>query len=184
LGGSGLIASHVPFMYEPLPDSPGILHGHLARANIQGQDFRPEVEALAIFHGPQAYISPSWYATKRQSGRVVPTWNYAVVHAYGNVEVYTDAVRLRKHLESLVAEHEKSFPSPWSLHDAPAEFIDELLQGIVGIDMRITRLEGKWKVSQNRPAEDRNGVIEGLAGKGDPMSMAMADLVRKMAPQK
>lgn len=183
LGGSGLIASHLPLIYEPLPDSPGILHGHIARANVQWQDFQTEVDALAIFQGPQSYISPSWYATKQRSGRVVPTWNYAVVHAYGSVEIYTEAARLRKHLGLLVAEHEKSFSPPWSLNDAPAEFVDELLNSIVGIDIRITRLEGKWKVSQNRPAEDRNGVIEGLTSKCDAESRAVAELVRKLSPQ-
>jgi transcriptional regulator len=182
LGNSGLVASHVPLIYEPLPDSPGVLHGHLARANAQWQDLRPDVDALAIFHGPQAYISPSWYATKQQSGRVVPTWNYAVVHAYGKMEVYTETGRLRKHLESLTAEHEKKY-SPWKPSDAPAEFFEALLNAIVGIDIRITRLEGKWKVSQNRSPEDRNGVVAALTGQDELNSRAMAELVRKSLPE-
>jgi transcriptional regulator len=182
MGGSGLIASHVPLIYESLPDSPGILRGHLSRANQQAQDFRSDVEALAIFQGPQAYISPSWYATKPQHGRVVPTWNYVTVHAYGKLEAYTEPSRLRKHLEALTAEHEKSY-SPWTLHDAPPEFIAGLLNAIVGIEIRLTRLEGKWKVSQNRPAEDRSGVIAGLTGRDDPESRTMADLVREWSPK-
>ena len=183
MGSSGLIASHVPLLYESLPDSPGILRGHLSRANPQWQDFRSEVEALAIFAGPEAYISPSWYATKQQHGRVVPTWNYATVHAYGNLEVYTEPARLRKLLATLTTEHEKRY-SPWTMSDAPPEFIDGLLNAIVGIDIRLTRLEGKWKVSQNRPPEDRHGVIEGLTAKGDAKSKAMADLVRELSPEK
>jgi transcriptional regulator len=183
LGGSGLIASHVPLNFEPRPDCPGILRGHLARANAQSQDLRAEVDALAIFQGPQAYVSPSWYATKQQGGRVVPTWNYAVVHAYGKLEVYSDGARLRRHLESLTAQQEKSY-SPWTPDDAPPEFIDELLKSIVGIEIRITRLEGKWKVSQNRPAEDRAGVIAGLTRKGDANSAAMAELVREWSLKK
>ncbi len=183
LGGSGLIASHVPLLYEPCADCPGILRGHLARANGQSEDWRSEVDALAIFHGPQAYVSPSWYATKQQGGRVVPTWNYAVVHAYGKLEVYSDGSRLRKHLESLTAAQEKSY-SPWTLDDAPPEFIDELVKAIVGIEIRITRLEGKWKVSQNRPAEDRAGVIAGLTRQGDANSAAMAELVGEWSPQR
>jgi transcriptional regulator len=182
LGNSGLVASHVPLIYEPLPGSPGVLRGHLARANTQWQDLRSDVDALAIFHGPQAYISPSWYATKRQSGRVVPTWNYATVHAYGKMEVYTETGRLRKHLESLTAEHEKKY-SPWKPSDAPAEFLETLLNAIVGIEIRITRLEGKWKVSQNRSPEDRDGVMAALTAQADPNSRAMAELVRKFSPE-
>ncbi len=181
LNRNGLNASHVPLVHEPRPGSWGMLRGHLARANPQTRDLQPECEALAIFHGPQAYISPSWYATKRQTGRVVPTWNYAVVHAYGTIETYTDAARLRRHVAALTAVHETRF-SQWTVNDAPESYIDGLLRAIVGIDITITRLEGKWKMSQNRPAEDRAGVVEGLLSIGEPESAAIAQLVRDRAP--
>ena len=182
LGPDGLVASHVPLVYEPVPDSPGRLHGHLARANPQWRDLQRESEVLAIFHGPQAYISPSWYATKRSTGRVVPTWNYAAVHAYGSVETYTDAGRLRKHVASLTALHEENFSPPWRLEDAPEPYIAGMLNAIAGIDITITRLQGKWKMSQNRPAEDREGVVQGLLSKGGPERCAIAQLVRDYAP--
>lgn len=184
LGRGGLIASHIPLLYEPLPDSPGVLRGHLARANTQWSDLQPGVEALAIFHGPQTYISPYWYATTRETGRVVPTWNYVAVHAYGTLETYDDPVRLRKHLEALTAAHEAGFTPPWTIDEAPAQFIDALLNTIVGIEIRLSRLEGKWKVSQNRSAADREGVIQALSEKSDPESAAMAQLVRERSPEK
>ena len=183
LGRDGLIASHIPLVYEPVPESPGRLHGHLARANPQWGNMPAGSEALAIFHGPQAYISPSWYATKRQTGRVVPTWNYAAVHAYGTVETYTDASRLRRHVASLTAIHEENFSAPWSLEDAPEPYIAGMLSAIVGIEITITRLEGKWKMSQNRPAEDRAGIVQGLVSKGGAERCAIAQLVRDYEPE-
>ena len=183
LGRDGLVASHVPLVYEPVPDLPGRLHGHLARANPQWLGLPAEFEVLTIFHGPQTYISPSWYATKRSTGRVVPTWNYAAVHAYGTVETYTDAGRLRAHVASLTALHEENFSAPWRLEDAPEPYIAGMLNAIVGIDITITRLEGKWKMSQNRPAEDRAGVVQGLVSKGGSERCAIAQLVRDYAPE-
>jgi len=183
LGPGGLMASHIPLIYESVPDSLGILHGHVARANKQWQEVRPEVEALAIFHGPEAYVSPTWYPSRQQTGRVVPTWNYAVVHAYGRLETYSDAGRLRKHLALLTTTFEAGFTSPWTLDEAPKEFIDGLMEGIVGIDIHITRLEGKCKVSQNRSAEDRAGAVQGLLGLGDPESAAIAHLACEHAPK-
>ena len=179
IGSGGLIATHLPLLYEPLAGSAGVLHGHVSRANPRWQDFRADIEALAIFHGPHSQISTTWYPTKEQTGRVVPTWNYAVVHAYGPLEVYTDAARLRRHVAALTAIHEKN----WTVDDAPPEFIDGLLRAIVGIDIRITRVEGKWKMSQNRPPEDRAGVVRALSAKGDPVSAAVARLVEERAPR-
>lgn len=183
LGHSGLMASHIPLIYEPVTDSPGMLHGHVARANTQWQEVRPDVEALAIFHGPEAYVSPTWYPSRQQTGRVVPTWNYAVVHAYGRLESYSDALRLRQHVELLTTTYEAGFPSPWTVNEAPKDFIDGLIQGIVGIDIHITRLEGKYKVSQNRSAEDRAGSVQGLLSLGDPESTAIAHLACIHAPK-
>ena len=183
LGSEALIATHLPLIFEPIQNSLGILHGHVARANAQWHDLNPKVEALAIFKGPDVYISPSWYPSKRQTGRVVPTWNYAVVHAYGRVESYSEYGRLRRHLESLTALHEARFTSPWSLSDAPESFIESMAKTIVGVDIRITRLEGKVKVSQNRTAEDRSGVVQALLGRDDADSKAIAQLVCEHAPK-
>ena len=183
LGQQELVATHIPLIYDPNPEPMGTLRGHLSRANPQWQSFRPEVEALAIFQGPQAYISPSWYPTRQQTGRVVPTWNYAVVHAYGSLETYTDINRLREHVKSLTEIHEKNFSPPWVPENAPQPFIEGLLHAIVGLEIVIKRWEGKWKASQNRPAEDRSGVVEGLLSQCEPASADMAQLVRERAPE-
>jgi transcriptional regulator len=156
----GLIASHVPMLIDPEPAPYGTLLGHLARPNPQARGAIGE--ALAIFLGPDAYITPSWYATKRATGKVVPTWNYVAIHAYGTAEFFQDRERLRDVVTRLTEREEGSRPAPWAVTDAPADFIDGMLNGIVGFALPIARLEGKWKMSQNRPAEDRAGVIEGL----------------------
>jgi transcriptional regulator len=160
----GLVASHVPMLLDPLPAPYGTLIGHLARPNPQAN--RAIGEVLAIFQGPEAYISPSWYATKRQDGKVVPTWNYVAVHAYGTIEFFNDPERLRAVVTQLTDRQEASRPEPWAVTDAPAGFIEGMLKGIVGFALPINRLEGKWKMSQNRPAADRAGVIAGLEAVG------------------
>lgn len=160
----GLIASHVPMLLDAEPAPYGTLVGHLARPNPQARGSTGE--SLAIFQGPDAYVSPSWYPTKRQNGMVVPTWNYVAIHAYGPVEFFDDAERLRDVVTRLTERQEGRRAEPWAVSDAPAEFIDQMLKGIVGFALQITRLEGKWKMSQNRPADDRAGVIDGLAGEG------------------
>jgi transcriptional regulator len=132
---------------------------------------------LAIFHGPDAYISPSWYATKGETGKVVPTWNYAVVHAYGLVRVVDDPSWLRAQLEALTMQHEALFPEPWAVSDAPREFTEKLMANIVGVEMVISRLLGKWKVSQNQPQRNQASAIEGLKASGLHDSSAMAVLV-------
>jgi len=166
LTGDGLIASHVPMLLNPDPAPYGTLLGHLARPNPQARGAAPGVQALAIFQGPDAYITPSWYATKRETGKVVPTWNYVTIHAYGPVEFFADTERLRAIVTRLTERQEQARAEPWAVTDAPADFIVGMLKGIVGFALPIARLEGKWKMSQNRPAQDRAGVIEGLEGAG------------------
>ncbi len=166
LTADGLIASHVPMLLDPDPAPYGTLIGHLARPNPQGKGAVAGVQALAIFTGPDAYITPSWYATKRATGKVVPTWNYAAIHAYGEIEFFTDAERLRDVVTRLTERHEGRRAEPWAVSDAPADFVDGMLKGIVGFALAIARLEGKWKMSQNRPAEDRAGVTAGLLEDG------------------
>ena len=145
--------------------------------NPQWRDSLPEVPALAIFQGPSAYITPSWYPSKQETGKVVPTYNYVVVHAHGPLKTYEDPQLLLRNVRALTELHEAAFAHRWSVDDAPADFIQGQLKGIVGIEIPIARLEGKWKVSQNRVSADRQGVIDGLREAGDPESLAMADWV-------
>jgi transcriptional regulator len=160
---SGMLdANHIPLHLSDTPAPFGTLRGHVARSNPLWRDFAKEAEVLAIFHGPDAYITPSWYATKQETGKVAPTWNYAVVHAHGALRVFDDAAWVRAHLEALTDCHEANFPKPWAVADAPHEFTGKLIESVVGIEIVITRLSGKWKVSQNQPAQNRAGVIEGL----------------------
>jgi transcriptional regulator len=168
----GLIASHAPMLLDTEPAPYGTLIGHLARPNPQARGAIGE--GLAIFQGPDAYITPSWYATKRENGKVVPTWNYVAIHAYGAVEFFSDPERLRNVVTRLTERQEAGRAQPWAVTDAPADFIDGMLKGIVGFAMPIGRLEGKWKMSQNRPAEDRAGVISGLEAEQRP---EVADLI-------
>jgi transcriptional regulator len=160
----GLIASHIPLLLDPEPAPYGTLIGHLARPNPQARGAIGE--ALVIFQGPEAYITPSWYATKRETAKVVPTWNYVAVHAYGTIEFFDDKERLRDIVTRLTRRQEEARAEPWAVTDAPADFIDTMLKGIVGLALPIARLEGKWKMSQNRPAEDRAGVAAGLTAEG------------------
>ncbi|HEY1801927.1 MAG TPA: FMN-binding negative transcriptional regulator [Terriglobales bacterium] len=181
MGSSGLFATHLPMVLERAQEKEGQLlgrlKGHVSRANRQWRDFSPEIEALAIFSGPQHYISPSWYPEKRETGKVVPTWNYAVVHAYGHLKVIEDTDWLLAHLESLVNIHEASFPTPWKISDAPAEYIESLTKGIVGLELSIQRLEGKWKASQNHSAAHRESVVKGLEDLNTAESQAMKALM-------
>jgi transcriptional regulator len=162
----GLIASHVPMLLDPEPAPYGTLLGHVARPNRQARGAVPGVQALAIFQGPDAYITPSWYATKRENGKVVPTWNYVAIHAYGPVEFFDAPDRLRTIVTRLTERQEAERAEPWAVSDAPADYIESMLKGIVGFALPIARLEGKWKMSQNRPAEDRAGVVTGLETEG------------------
>jgi transcriptional regulator len=160
------------------PDPYGTLQGHVARTNPLLDDIKQKQEALAIFHGPNAYITPSWYATKKETGKVVPTWNYAVVHAYGNLRIIDNPEWLRSQLEALTDHNEKLLSEPWAVGDAPKEFTEKLLLSIVGIEMKITKLLGKWKVSQNQPAENQQGIIEGLKTNEQLGASEMAGLVK------
>jgi transcriptional regulator len=180
LGASGLFASHIPMVLEDDGSQFGVLQGHIARANAQWRDIVPTVDALAIFAGHQHYISPNWYPGKKEHGKEVPTWNYAVVHAYGPLKVIADEQWLLTFLNKLTNIHEAGSPVPWKVSDAPREFIKSLLNGIVGLELPIQRLEGKWKVSQNRTEEERMGVIEGLSKLNTPESLAMKALVEEV----
>jgi len=177
LSSGGLNANHIPLLLSAQAGPLGTLHGHVARANPVWQDFQKDVEVLAIFHGPEAYITPSWYATKAETGKVVPTWNYAVAHAYGTLRIIDDASWLPAHLAALTAHNEAAFPAPWQLADAPHDYTEKLMNAIVGIEIVITRLSGKWKVSQNQPAQNQATVIDGLRAQGSDESQAMAALV-------
>lgn len=154
-------ASHIPLLYFR---DPGVLRGHMAKANPQWRDAIPSSEALAIFAGPSHYISPSWYAAKEDHGKVVPTWNYVVVHARGRIEFVHDPEWLLANVSALTDSQEGAREEPWSVDDAPSDYIQGLLKGIVGIEFTITSLEGKWKVSQNRGKADRESVAAAMAG--------------------
>ena len=177
---SGLFASHIPMVLEMDGSEFGVLKGHISRANTQWRDLTPDVDALAIFAGPQHYISAFWYPGKHEHGKEVPTWNYAVVHAYGPLKVIQDADWLLKHLEGLTDIHEAASPVPWKVSDAPETYIRTMLNGIVGLELPIRRLEGKWKMSQNRNERDRRAVVEGLDTLDTPESRATKALVEKV----
>jgi transcriptional regulator len=181
LSSGGLNANHVPLHLAEAPAPFGRLQGHVARANPILSDLNSNIESLAVFHGPNAYITPSWYATKKETGKVVPTWNYAVVHAYGFLRVVDNAAWLRAQLEDLTVHNEASFSEPWAVSDAPQEYIEKMMTAIVGIEMVITKLSGKWKVSQNQPAQNQAGVVAGLEASSLPDALAMAALVEVWA---
>jgi transcriptional regulator len=175
-GAEGLVASHIPFLID---DGERLhLHGHLARPNPQVSDLARGGEVLAIFHGPHAYISPNWYAT----GPSVPTWNYVDVHAYGTVQLVEDAEWLRRFLVRLSDRHEARNRVAWRMQDLPETYVETMLKGIIGFEIAVTRLEGKYKLSQNRPAADRPGVIAALESQTDPESHAVARLMRDREP--
>jgi transcriptional regulator len=175
-GPGGLQANHVPCLVYPEASSLGTLRAHVARANPQWKELAAASECLVVFQGPQQYITPSWYVTKQDSGKVVPTWNYVVVHAWGRPRVTDDPAWLRRQIEDLTDLNEGRLAKPWKVSDAPEPYLAAQIKGIVGIEIEITRLEGKWKVSQNRPAPDRAGVVAGLRGQS---SDAMAALVEE-----
>jgi transcriptional regulator len=166
LTDEGLIASHVPLVLDPEPAPYGTLIGHVARPNPQGTRSLPEVQALAIFQGPNAYVTPNWYPTKHETGKAVPTWNYVAVHAYGPIRFFDDPDRLLDAVTRLTERHEQVRPAPWAVADAPADYVAGMLRGIIGFEMPIARLEGKWKMNQNRLPADRAGVIAGLTEEG------------------
>ena len=178
LGPDGLTADHIPFLFDPEAGPHGTLVGHVARSNELWQRHDPATEVLVVFQGESAYISPNWYPTKRQTHQVVPTYNYAVVHAHGPLRVHHDAKWLRGVVGRLTKVMEATQPVPWKPGDAPADFIAAMLANIVGIEIPLSRLIGKWKVSQNRPPADREGAVSGLRATGHPSALAMADLIQ------
>jgi len=177
-GADGLIANHIPFLLDPARGPYGTLIGHVARANPV---WKLPAASLVIFQGPQTYITPGWYPSKQADPKTVPTWNYTVVHAHGTPRAIEDPAWLLTHVTQLSDTHEATQPHPWKVTDAPRAYIDAMLRGIVGIEIPIDRLEGKWKVSQNRTGEDKQGVATGLAALGDDVSLAMSALVRRYA---
>lgn len=171
---TGLVANHIPVQALDEPAPLGCLRGHIARANPLWRDYRSGTEALAIFQGPQAYISPSFYPSKAKTGEVVPTWNYAVVHASGTLKFIEDVTWLREFVAGLTTTHEARRASPWKIDDAPTPYIDKNLKLIVGFEFSITVLQGKWKLSQNRTQADREGVRRNLESAGDADSKELA----------
>ena len=169
-GPAGLEANHIPFLLADDSSPYGTLQGHIARANplCKAGDLAEEV--LVIFQGAESYISPSNYATKAEHGKVVPTWNYTAVHAYGRLRLIDDAAWIFAQISALTATHESSLPNPWSVSDAPADYIEKMLGAIVGIEITIERLVGKWKVSQNQPPANQASLIAALQQVGDPMA--------------
>lgn len=172
----GPVATPLPLFLDESEGEQGTLYGHVAKANLQWR-LPPLGEALAIFTGPEAYVTPSWYATKQETGKVVPTWNYVAVHAYGPVEFFHEPERLLDAVTRLTSKHEGARAEPWAVSDAPADFIAAQLRGIVGVRIPVTRFEGKRKMSQNRPEADRVGVVAGLAASENPQDREVAPLI-------
>ncbi|MCU1666873.1 MAG: transcriptional regulator [Pseudonocardia sp.] len=173
----GMVATFLPFVFDPDAGGHGVLRGHVARTNDQWRR-QPVGEALVIVHGPDAYVTPSWYATKAEHGRVVPTWNYVTAHVYGELRVHDDPAWLDALIRRLTDLHESREPAPWSVDDAPSGFVAGQLRAIVGVELVISRIEAKVKMSQNRRAADVEGVIVGLEARGDS---AVAAAVRAAA---
>jgi transcriptional regulator len=177
-GAEGLVANSVPFVLDSAASTLGTLKVHVARANSQWRDLQTSPDALVVFQGRDHYITPSWYETKRETGKVVPTWNYTMVQAKGRAQVMDDAW-LARQIEELTQTLESRRAQPWAVSDAPADFVAMQRRAIVGIEIEILDIRGKWKTSQNRSAADRTGVAAGLAALGDEDALAMAEIVRK-----
>lgn len=172
----GLVATPLPLLFDAEEGEHGTLYGHLAKANAQAR-LAPVGEAMALFQGPAAYVTPSWYANKSVDGKVVPTWNYVAVHAYGPLEIFDDAARLADIVRRLTDRHEAGREAQWSVDDAPGDFIASMLKGIVGVRLPIARLDAKTKMSRNRRDVDRASVAAGLAASADARDRAAADFV-------
>jgi transcriptional regulator len=178
-GAEGLDANHIPWWLEVADSGEVRLLGHIARANPLGKSPPTRPEVLVIFQGPGQYISPGWYPTKQQHGKVVPTWNYVAVHAHGQLVFHDDPAWIRGQMERLTGQMEATQPQPWSLADAPPDYLEALLTTVVGVEIVVDRLEGKWKLSQNQPEVNRAGVVAGLTGLADPAAAMMARLVEE-----
>jgi transcriptional regulator len=173
------LATHLPMVLKQA-DAAFTLEAHVARANEHWKVLAAKPASLAVFQGPQTYVSPSWYETKRQHGKVVPTWNYVVVHAHGPLQIVEEQDWLLAHLGDLVAANESSREQPWAIADAPAEFIQGMTRAIVGLRFTVDRLEGKWKMIQNRSEADRLGTLAGLSASADPEDQAVAAIMRAL----
>lgn len=178
-----VVINHMPMLLTASAAGQDILCSHVPRANPIWRSLDGACAAVAVFHGPQAYITPSWYPSKHEHGKVVPTWNYAVVHALGHPQAVDDRDWLLRHLNELTDSQESRQPVPWRVADAPPDFVDRMLEKVVGIEMPVEALRGKWKLSQNRSVSDRRGVVEGLQLQGDDASMAMQALVARLAAE-
>ena len=174
-----LLVNHIPFLLDPTRGQFGTLVGHVARANPAWQSFSAEINSVLVFQGAESYITPSWYPSKHAHGKAVPTWDYAIVHAHGMPRAIDDHDWLLQHINDLTDEHERGQALPWKVSDAPQDYMDRMLGSIVGIEIPITKLVGKWKVSQNRPEADKLGIVAGLLGRGDAQSKQMASLVKQ-----
>lgn len=182
-GDGELIVNHIPFLLDSTRGELGTLVAHVARANRVWKELSTTIHSVLVFQGPESYITPSWYPSKHEHGKVAPTWNYAVVHAHGLPRVIEDRAWLLQQLSLLTDAQEARQERPWKMSDAPREFTDQLIQAVVGIEIPISKLVGKWKVSQNRPEADKLGVVAGLLARDDPQSKEMASLVnRHIAP--
>lgn len=182
ISGEGLVADQIPLILQPEIGPLGTLVGHVARANPLWRDTHRETPVLTIFQGPQHYISPSWYPTKQEHGKVVPTWNYVVVQARGILQVHDDAAWVRKQVTQLTQKQERTSAKPWAVDDAPPEYIDSMIKAVVGISIEVTQWSGKWKTSQNQPAVNRVGVVQALGGLTDTQACAMATLITARSP--
>ena len=180
-GAVGLYATHLPTLLKD-EGSFGTIECHLARANPHWKHIAESGEVLMIFQGAEGYITPNWYPSKAEHGKVVPTWNYAIAHAYGRPEVINDKDWLRRHVAELTAQQEAHEAAPWSLSDAPESYVAAMLRGIVGIRLPIARLEGKWKMSQNREVKDREGVVLGLDNRAEGDDAELAAMVLPHPP--
>jgi transcriptional regulator len=177
--GGELLVNHIPFLLDPAHGPLGALVGHVARANPVWKSFSREMSSVVVFQGPQTYITPSWYPSKHAHGKAVPTWNYAVVHAHGMPEAIEERDWLLRHVTALSDLHESGRAVPWSVSDAPPDYIDSMLKAIVGIRIPIDTVIGKWKTSQNRTLPDKLGTIAGLVERGDSDASRMAALVQR-----
>jgi transcriptional regulator len=175
-GAAGLYGTHLPTVLKD-DGRYGVVECHLARANPHWKDLASGIEALMIFQGTEGYITPSWYPSKAEHEKVVPTWNYSVVHAYGHPEMVEDKHWLRSHVTELTEQQESGRSRPWAVSDAPESYIEVMLRGIVGFRFAIERIEGKWKMSQNREMKDRDGVVRGLSERGEGDDFQIAEII-------
>jgi transcriptional regulator len=177
-GAGRMHVGHIPLLFDPSAGPHGTLIGHFAAANPQAQHYDAAIEAIAVFNGPDAYVSPNWYETKRETAKVVPTWNYIAVYAFGEITFVDDPAHKRAVVSRLTDHHEAKQAQPWAVDDAPDDYVQSLLAAIRPFEFRIARIEGKWKLSQNRPAADRAGVMAGLGT--NPEDSASAEVARRM----